>query len=273
MESKKGATKKAINVQEVVDRLHEKHLEEIRKENMKARNRKRKLSETSLDEIIKKVADEAACEHNMPEPPHNEKPMSDYLKWKQTEYDTYNSVNRQNVLRSIDVLEKALNKKNENGQSHYCSSSDSVKSTEVLWSTSTFLIRYIKTCILNHNWKPVPQLLHYMLSHKKLYYGYIKEKNISPDTNFCNRLYSLAKTLDKRRNIEPSNRGSRTPRRQYTPFVYCYLHYGARRTTATASKDPSTSSRRRSEDRNPEEASARSNPSGGMSQTRAAGAC
>ncbi|KAI4467964.1 thap domain [Holotrichia oblita] len=140
--AKKKIIKEKKDIAEIVDTVHKRHLEQIRKENIKARSkRKRKVSDSSLDEIIKKVADEAVYE-NLNDPPNEDvNGVKDYLKWKTSEYDTYNSINRRSVINSIDILEKAISDKKQYPKKRWCISSDSVKSTEILWATSSYIIR------------------------------------------------------------------------------------------------------------------------------------
>lgn len=177
--ARKKTLKEKKDIAKILDTAHKRHLEEIRKENIKARSkRKRKVSDSSLDEIIKKVADEVMCENLNDTPNEDISGVDEYLKWKHSEYDTYNSIRRQSVINSIDILEQAIRDKKECSKKRWCSGSDSVKSTDILWATSSYIMRYIRSCILRHDWKPLSYLLHFLLSHKKMYFGYIKEVSI-----------------------------------------------------------------------------------------------
>lgn len=160
-----------VDLDNILSKVQERNLEKIRQENIKYRNkRKRKISETSIDEIIKKVTDEV--DENSPETSHNnDLGVKEYLKWKRSEYDTYNSVSRPGVLHSIDILEKALKKKKKR-RTAACISSTHMKS---LWSSSTYIIKYIRSCILRHDWKAISHLLLLLLNHNKHYTGYVKE--------------------------------------------------------------------------------------------------
>lgn len=161
---------------EIINRIHKNNLEKVRQENIKSKNkRKRKLSESSIDELVEKVVREASPELQN-EHSANDPGAAEYSRWRDTEYDTYNSVSRRSVIQSIDIMEKVLSTKKKNNL--LCLPSDYTKSYETLWASTPYITKYVRSCVLRHDWNSLNYLLLFLLKYNSFYTCYIKQVRV-----------------------------------------------------------------------------------------------
>lgn len=95
-----------------------------------------------------------------------------YAEWRSQVFEKYNSIKKRSLINSIDTLKTVMKPKkyshvNECKKNSDCSSS--------MWSTSAYILKHIRLCVLGHKWNLLRNLVLALTKHDKKYHCYLKE--------------------------------------------------------------------------------------------------